>query len=374
MALGHRPRHRHTAVLALGLAFGCHVHGYWDRECGGSPGEFLLPEQRALDCSLRSLGLEYAAAALANNPWRDMALPRVHHAFNLSACDVPVPPASSPPPRRNSFTREDVVAALGARATAAPAVAEIYVDPAGSDASGDGSRTKPYGTVARAQLKARTAAAAGGAVVVWLRAGTHYQAQPLVLTNADSGHSAASQVVYAGYPGENATLSGSRGALPPSLPWKPVGAAERRTLGLGATGPTVYRAKLPQEWLATKFVGLFADGVRLPRARYPNCASITGTDCYLLNASGPTTGPNSHNVHLSSINGAYNLDVVNQVGRKRPITGAAQFVACRAMWRDTQSPCSSLAAVAIPPRLALLVREGCAVAWVASRPAKPGCR
>ena len=179
-----------TAVLVLGLSFGC--HGYWNRECGGSPGEFLLPEQRALDCSLRSLGLEYAATALANNPWRDMALPRVHHAFNLSVCSLPMPPTLTPSPR-SSFTREDVIAALGARAKVPT---EIFVDPAGSDASGDGSKAKPYGTVARAQLKARTAAAAGGAVVVWLRAGTHYQVQPLVLTNADSGLSAASQVVY----------------------------------------------------------------------------------------------------------------------------------------------------------------------------------
>ena len=54
--------------------------------------------------------------------------------------------------------------------------------------------------------------------------------------------------------------------------------------------------------------------MRLPRARYPNCDSITGTDCYLLNASGPSSGPNSHNVHISSIPGAYNLDVVNQHG------------------------------------------------------------
>ena len=137
-------------------------------------------------------GLEYAAAALANDPWRDMALPLVHYAFNLSVCSVPVPPASTPPPQ-SSFTREDVIASLGARAKA-PAL-EIFVAPAGSDVRGDGTRAKPFGTVARAQLKARTAAAARGAVVVWLRAGTHFQEQPLVLTNADSGQSVASQVV-----------------------------------------------------------------------------------------------------------------------------------------------------------------------------------
>ena len=115
-----------------------------------------------------------------------MALPLVHHAFNLSVCSVPVPPASTPPPQ-SSFTREDVIASLGARAKA-PAL-EIFVAPAGSDVRGDGTRAKPFGTVARAQLKARTAAAARGAVVVWLRAGTHFQEQPLVLTNVDSGQS-----------------------------------------------------------------------------------------------------------------------------------------------------------------------------------------
>ena len=55
-----------------------------------------------------------------------------------------------------------------------------------------------------------------------------------------------------------------------------------------AGGAPLFRAALPAALLKLKFVGLTADGVRLPRARYPNCGDITGTGCYLLNASGPS--------------------------------------------------------------------------------------
>lgn len=170
--------------------------------------------------------------------------------------------------------------------------------------------------------------------IVWLRSGVHYQPQsPLTLEYEDSG------TIYAGYPKENvcssvtncpmirlwltavnrlpqATLSASAGPLPTSLAWKRLPSPARLTMGLRTNGLDVWRAELPKSVLETKFVGLFADGVRLPRARYPNCADITGVDCYTLNASSATSSPNTPLQHLSNgIIGdvGYNLDVRNQV-------------------------------------------------------------
>ena len=83
--------------------------------------------------------------------------------------------------------------AAAAAATAAGTASDIYVSPAGSDASGDGTRAKPFETLATAQLAARKALAAvandasGGDVTVHLGAGRYYQSEPLVLTALDSG-------------------------------------------------------------------------------------------------------------------------------------------------------------------------------------------
>jgi hypothetical protein len=48
-----------------------------------------------------------------------------------------------------------------------------------------------------------------GRAVVWVRAGTYYLGQPLVLTPEGSGP-AASPVVYSAFPGERVTISGGR--------------------------------------------------------------------------------------------------------------------------------------------------------------------
>ena len=277
------------------------VASYWSGECGGIP-DFETPNL-PLDCALRELGLQYASKVLAESRHLDMILPRVHRAFNLSMCGIAVPTAQL-------SARERATPPATTAAAVSAGKSEIFVSPMGSDGSGDGSAAKPFETVSKAQQAARAAAASGVAgVVVWLRHGIHFQRTgPLTLTTADTG------CTYAGYPGENATLSGSAAAFPSDLQWKPVDQSTRARLGMRQSGPPIYRAALPAALLATKFVGLTADGVQLPRARYPNCDDITGTDCYLLNASAPTSSPQAPAIALKDIPGGMNLDVVNQNG------------------------------------------------------------
>ena len=296
---------RRTLILtACALLATTGAEAYWQGECNSPSFKDIWaesPENRPLDCALRKLGLEYARKTLGDSRHLDMILPRVHRAFNLSMCGEPLPTPQRSQHRDSPDTVRAAAVASGSRK-------EIFVSPAGSDSSGDGSEAKPFATVEKAQTAARRTVAAGGAVV-WLREGTHFQvAGPLTLTTADAG------CTYAGYPGENATLSGSIAALPADLQWKPVHPAARASLGLRQGGPAVFRAVLPPDLVATKFVGLTADGVRLPRARYPNCADITGTDCYRLNASAPTSSPQAPTVALSDITGGMNLNVVNQNG------------------------------------------------------------
>ena len=87
-----------------------------------------------------------------------------------------------------------VAAAADPLTLSAAAVArDVYVSPAGSDGSGDGTQAKPFATLPRAQSAARKALVlaeaegTAGGVTVHLGAGKYYQSAPLVLTEADSG-------------------------------------------------------------------------------------------------------------------------------------------------------------------------------------------
>ena len=160
-------------------------------------------------------------------------------------------------------------------------------------------------------------------MVVWLRGGTHFLEETLVLDEAagDSGQSANSPVIYASHPNERAVVSG--GVLLPQLKWQ-------AHAGFAAEGQSasaqVYRADLPKGSDFSFIKGLFllpasnteatlpgvsAVGQRMTRARYPNCDDITGVDCYTLNTSGSTgqpavpTQPAPHNVNVTNQNGKW---------------------------------------------------------------------
>ena len=62
-----------------------------------------------------------------------------------------------------------------------------------------------------------------GPLVVWLRDGLHFAGETLVLDadSGDSGDAADAGVVYAGYPGETAVVSGGQ-PVPGDLKWEPV--------------------------------------------------------------------------------------------------------------------------------------------------------
>lgn len=310
------------------------VQGYWREECHGAPGEWLLPENHALDCSLRSVALEYATTvALRRHRRLGPIAAQIHHGLNLSACGVPVPDlsatASSGGADGAEAQRAAVIASLSSSSSSsssslsAPAVTEIFVSASvGDDAHGTGARAQPFASLARAQKAVRavrrgSGAGGGGAVVVWLRQGVYYQPHgPLTLTAEDSGLDAGAPVVWAGWPSENVTISGAAAPLPSDLGWAVVPPSHREAMGLGkpaAAAPLIYRARLPLGF-PRRFMGLFANGVRLTRARYPNCADITGHDCYTLNASGPTSGPTAPTHDLKSEAVGYNVEVINQHG------------------------------------------------------------
>src|ERR1017187_495379 len=120
-----------------------------------------------------------------------------------------------------------------------------FVSPAGDDAN-SGTLEKPFASPQRAQWAARQKRGD-----VFLRGGTYYLSEPLVLTAQDSGTKDA-PVVFQHYQGESAVISG--GIKLDNLNWQPC------TNG-------IFQAQVPAD-LQTEEI--FVNGERRILARYPN--------------------------------------------------------------------------------------------------------
>jgi len=143
----------------------------------------------------------------------------------------------------------------------------FYVSPGGDDRwsgtlpSPSSTRTDgPFATLRRArdavrELKTKMGALEGP-VIVFLRGGTYFLREPLVLTAEDSG-TASCPIVYSAYPGEEPTVSGG------------ISISGWREVELN--GRVVWEAEIPEvRERGLLFRELWLNGARLVRARYPN--------------------------------------------------------------------------------------------------------
>ncbi len=163
-----------------------------------------------------------------------------------------------------SFLASVVLPAPPLRAANATA-ATLYVSPAGDDAwSGtlaEPNRDRsdgPFATVSRARDRLRELRPPAGARVL-LRGGTYPLAAPLVFTAEDSG-SAEAPRSYESFPGEIATLAGTRVV---AGPWRAEGAGIQ-SAEIGASGAASPRT-------------VFLDGRRATWARFPNQGTLRAT-------------------------------------------------------------------------------------------------
>jgi len=135
-------------------------------------------------------------------------------------------------------------------AHAEAAAAEIYVAPDGDDAAGDGSLTKPYKSLFKAQEAARSMIPTmTGDVVVNLRGGDYSLNRTLVFNNQDSGRN-GHQVIYRSYGNEQAKLHVGT----PVTGWQSV------------PGKPYYKANVGVQ----TFGRLYENGEAALIARYPN--------------------------------------------------------------------------------------------------------
>ena len=148
-----------------------------------------------------------------------------------------------------AITTVAMIMALGASTPAEAHSAQIFVATTGNDTN-PGTLDQPLATLQKAQQAARQVAGRE-AVTVFVRAGTYYLPETLMLTVADSGTKAA-PVVYQAYAKEQAVISG--GIRLKELQWKPYQAG-------------ILQAKVPAGFATDQ---LFVNGERQPMARYPN--------------------------------------------------------------------------------------------------------
>lgn len=145
--------------------------------------------------------------------------------------------------------------------------AEFYLSPQGDDRN-SGTLERPFQTLGRGQAAARAAHAKGeGAVTVWLRGGRYELSATFTLTSADSGVEGR-PVVYRCYGAEQPVLSGGTRIGG----WKPV---QGDLPGGPVARGTVWTAEVPSaQGTAWTFRQLWANGRRLPRARWPNLPDV----------------------------------------------------------------------------------------------------
>lgn len=129
---------------------------------------------------------------------------------------------------------------------------DIYISPTGNDATGNGGIGAPYATITRAR-DAANLVKGNGPVSIWLRRGTYYLTAPVVFGVADSG-TASAPIIYQGYPGEKAVISGG---IKVTSAWT--------TTTLNSV--TVYTTNIGTN---LKVDQLFLNGTRQVMARYPN--------------------------------------------------------------------------------------------------------
>lgn len=126
---------------------------------------------------------------------------------------------------------------------------DIYIAPTGDDRN-VGSKTAPFATLARA-VKELYQYAGKEAVSLWFASGTYYIDTTIVLGPELSG-TAEHPVVFAGEPGAEVLLKGSRPLE--GLKWQ-------------VYKDGIYKAKVPE---GLSFDQLFVNGKRQVRARFPN--------------------------------------------------------------------------------------------------------
>lgn len=221
-----------------------------------------------LECALRALAFNYSQILLPRRPREAQRAAQqaadVAAALRLqSDCGIDVPLSAS-------AGSTNATSSGGSRPTRASGSCSLYVAKAGSDASGTGSKVRPFATLGRAQLALSSARSSiAEHCTVYVGAGIYYLPSTLVLGPDDSNSA------WLAEDGADVTLSG--GAKIPTSTFKP--SSLLGSSSLGGASPAVLAADVSTMNLSTitpygstrgPVNRLFVDDVPMTWARYPD--------------------------------------------------------------------------------------------------------
>ena len=194
--------------------------------------------------------------------------------------------------------------AVRVRLTTPAAAVNYYIATNGSDAN-PGTFASPFKTLEKARDTVRVLSRplAAGGVTVWLRGGTFYRTNTLMLTNANDSGNATAPVVWRSYSNETAVISGGKSIAAAS--WSPLNSTQTNRVAPGVNPTNIFEMDVTVACLthATNFPAdfgqwttfnvysqgndggfceLFYNGQRQFLSRYPN-HNLTNDDLYTTN-------------------------------------------------------------------------------------------
>lgn len=179
----------------------------------------------------------------------------------------------------------------------AAVMAEFYVSPHGSDATGDGTAARPWATMQKARDHIRLSGINDnmtGDIFVYFSAGEYYVDEPIVFRNQDSG-SNGFNVVYANR-NERASarfIGGER-----VTGWTPYCSG-------GVCSDKIYQADIG---VGRNFHTLYENDVRAMKARHPNRTGTTSFAPYLSTDSGVIGSLTHFQYRPGDVDPAWDLD------------------------------------------------------------------
>jgi hypothetical protein len=196
--------------------------------------------------------------------------------------------------------------AVRVRLTTPVAAQNFYVATNGSD-SNAGTLAAPFFTLekARSAVRALARPLAAGGVTVWLRGGTYFRTNTLMLTNGLDSGSATAPVVWRSYSNELAVISGGKPI--PAASWSPLNSTQTNRVALGVNPTNIWEldvvaagithgAAFPADfgsWTIFNIYGqgvdgglceLFYNGQRQYLSRWPN-HDLTNDDLFTTNTA-----------------------------------------------------------------------------------------
>ena len=119
----------------------------------------------------------------------------------------------------------------------------FYVAPNGADTN-PGTLAAPFLTLeqARNSVRALPRPLPAGGVTVWLRGGTYFRTNTLMLTNGNDSGTVAAPVVYRGYPNETAVISGGKAI--PAASFVPLNASQTNRVAPGLNPTNLWELDL----------------------------------------------------------------------------------------------------------------------------------